>query len=141
MTQRNCCIRTNCAGLAIIAGVILGIITAFLRITAVITVTPAFLWVVFGIAIGYLAVILISLSVAEGYGIRECICSVLPVLLAGIIGTVITAIILLAVEFAVTSVVGAIFAGLLLLFFTITIVTTACLANCLAGCSIDDRGC
>ena len=135
---RNCCIRTNCAGLAIIAGIIVGIITAFLQITAVITLTPVFLWVLFGIAVGYLAVILISLSVAEGYGIRECICSVLPVLLTGILGTVITALVLLGVTFAATSVVGAVFAGLLLLFFTITLAATACLVNCLAGCSVND---
>jgi len=135
MSETNCCCRQyGCSITAVVASIIIGIITAFLRITAVITLTPAFLWVVFGVAVGYLAVVLIALSVAEGFGIRECICSTLPVLFTGILGSVLTAVILLAVEFAATSVVGAIIAGLTLLFFSLTLTATACLAKCIAGC-------
>ena len=50
--------RASCTGLAVIASAILGVIAAFLRITAVITVTPAFLWVALGVAVVYLAVLL-----------------------------------------------------------------------------------
>ena len=135
MSEMNCCCgRYGCSITAVVASIIIGIITAFLRITAVITLTPAFLWVVFGVAVGYLAVVLIALSVAEGYGIRECICATLPVLLTGILGSALTAVILLAVEFAATSVVGAIIAGLTLLFFSLTLTATACLTKCIAGC-------
>ncbi|MBQ7040008.1 MAG: hypothetical protein IJN39_05515 [Clostridia bacterium] len=138
MSGRSCCYRSSCTGLAIVASIIIGIITAFLTITATITVTPAFLWVVFGIAVSYLAVVLITLSLAEGFGIRDCICAVLPVLLIGILGTILISVVLLAIEFAATSVVGAIITGLLLLFFSLIITETACLANCLAGCNDED---
>ena len=56
----NC--KLNCVGLAVIASIIIGIVTAMLRITAVITVTPAFLWVLFGIAVVYLAIVLLASS-------------------------------------------------------------------------------
>ncbi len=46
-----CCNCSNkCACTSIIASIIIGIVAGILRITGVITVTPAFLWVVFGIA-------------------------------------------------------------------------------------------
>ena len=57
----NC--RNNCTSIAVVVSIIIGIITAFLRITGVITVTPAFLWVVFGIAVVYLAVVLATTAV------------------------------------------------------------------------------
>lgn len=139
MSERNCCCaKSSCTGLAIIVSVIIGIIAAFLRITAVITVTPAFLWVVFGIAVVYLAVTLVTASTIKTYNAAECICSILPVLLIGILGAVLTAVILLAVEFAATSVIGAIITGLLLLFFSLTLTVTACFARCLAGCSFEE---
>lgn len=134
MTDFNCGCRTTCTGLAIVASIIIGIITSFLVYTATVTVTPAFLWVLFGIAVVWLAVILFTTSVTRKRGIRDCLCSILPVLLAGILGTILIAVILLAITFAATSVIGAIIAGLLLLFFSLIITTTACLVKCAAGC-------
>ena len=57
----NC--RNNCTSIAVVVSIIIGIITAFLRITGVITATPAFLWVVFGIAVVYLAVVLTTTAI------------------------------------------------------------------------------
>ena len=64
MANFYCESKRDCVGLAAAVSVILGIIASFLRITAVITVTPAFLWVTFGIAVVYLAVLL-----AVAYGL------------------------------------------------------------------------
>lgn len=126
--------RCTCTCFAIIASVIIGVVTAFLTLTAVITVTPVFLWVAFGIAVGYLAVLL--LVSAQGYSVsRNCFCRILPVLLTGILGTVLTSVILLAIEFAATSIIGAIITGLLLIFFSLILTTTACLVKCEANCS------
>ena len=78
----NCNCRYNCLLLSIIASLIIGVITAFLRITAVITVTPAFLWVSLGIAVVYLAINLISVSAFRRYDVLPgCICPLLSVLL------------------------------------------------------------
>ena len=57
-----CCCETKCRCilLSLVAGVILGVVAAFLQITGMITVTPAFLWVVLGIAVVYLAVFVIA---------------------------------------------------------------------------------
>lgn len=133
----SCSCRNNCTGLAIIASILIGVITAFLTITAVITVTPAFLWTVFGIAVVYLGVVLISASLGRGSGTRSCVCSILPVFLAGILGTILTSVILLAITFAATSIIGAIITGALLLFFSLVITSTTCLVKCVAGCSDD----
>lgn len=131
----NCNCKFNCVGLAVIASIIVGIVTAMLRITAVITVTPAFLWVLFGIAVVYLAVLLIVSAVFRGYGGRSCVCMNLPAILAGILGTILTAVILLAITFEATSIIGAIITGALLFFFSLILTATACLVKCIAGCS------
>ena len=137
MANMNCCCKADCTGLAVVASIIIGIIAAFLRFSAVITVTPAFLWVTFGIAVVYLAATLLVSLVARGIGIRGCICSILPVLLTGILGTILTSVVLLAITFVATSVIGAIITGLLLAFFSITLTTIACLAKCITGCNDD----
>lgn len=129
----NC--KLNCVGLAVIASVIIGIVTAMLRITAVITVTPAFLWVLFGIAVVYLAILLIAASDNRSGGCRSCICVSLAPVIVGILGTVLASVILLAIEFVATSIIGAIITGALLFFFSLILTATACLVKCIAGCS------
>lgn len=132
----NCNCNNNCTAVAIISSLIIGIITAFLRITAVITVTPAFLWVVFGIAVVYLAVTLLTSSfVRDDSSSQGCICSSLSVALIGILGTILLSVILLAVEFAATSIIGAIITGALLLFFSLAVSSTACLIKCIVRCN------
>ncbi len=116
--------KLSCVGLAVIASVILGVVTAFLRITAVITITPAFLWVALGISIVYLAVLLATRANSCRYGNGA-----LTALLVGILGTALTAVILLAITFVATSVIGAILAGLLILFLSLIVTATACLVS------------
>ena len=129
----SCTGGSRCSLFSIGASIIVGIITTLLTITATITVTPAFLWVLLGIAVVYLAVNLIAASLFRCQTKCRCVDTPLSLVLVGILGTIITAIILLGVEFAATSVLGAIISGLLLLFFTLFITATACLVRCFAG--------
>ncbi len=130
--NNNCCLRGSCTLFAVIASAIIGVITAFLTFSATITVTPAFLWVLLGIAVGYLAVTLATTAFLSCR--REGVCPgrVIGALIAGILGTILTSVILLGFTFAATSVIGAIITGLLLFFFSLTIGETACYALCLA---------
>ncbi|MBQ7970936.1 MAG: hypothetical protein IJ294_01110 [Clostridia bacterium] len=125
MAFLNCDCRCNCTPLAFVASLIIGVVAAFLQITAVITVTPAFLWVLFGVAVGFLAIGVLSSCCNRCGG--ECSCNALSGLLVGALGTVLIAVILLGVTFAATSVVGAIFTGLLLFFFAFLLSSAACL--------------
>ena len=134
MTNYNCGCRINCTAIAVIAAIIIGIITAFLTFSAVITVTPAFLWVLLGIAVVYLAVTLAVSPVIRNTGIGGCVCAIIPVLLTGILGTIFLSIVLLGITFAATSILGAVISGLLLAFFSLLIITTACLVKCVTGC-------
>lgn len=130
-----CCNCSNkCACTSIIASIIIGIVAGILRITGVITVTPAFLWVVFGIAVGYLAFLLASTGRRDNGGYCCNICAILSLLIAGILGAILTSVILLAIEFVATSVVGAIITGALLFFFALTVTSSACLVRCFANC-------
>ena len=125
-----CCeTKQSCVSLAVVVSAILGVIAAFLRITAVITVTPAFLWVALGIAVGFLAILLAKAGCCP----KACRCSggALTALLAGILGTALVAVILLAIPFVATSIVGAVLVGLLILFLSL-IVSSA--AGLVAGC-------
>ncbi len=131
-----CCDNeSGCTLGAVVASIIIGIIAAFLGFTAVIAVAPAFLWTLFGIAVVYLAIVLLVSAFGAKQGSRRCICTSLPALLVGILGLILTSVILLGVSFAATSVVGAIFTGLLLAFFSLTVAQSACLAYCFARCS------
>mgnify|MGYP003307790479 CR=1 FL=1 len=136
MSKFNCSCSCNrgsqCSLLAIGASAIVGIITTLLTITAVITVTPAFLWVLFGIAVVYLGILLLtsSLCCAE----RKPCCDRLTLVLVGILGTILTSVILLGITFAATSIIGAIITGLLLFFFSLAIGGTGCLVKCKYNC-------
>lgn len=131
MTLFNCNCKSDCTGLAIAVSLVVGIITAFLRITAVITVTPVFLLVVLGIAVVYLLV----LSAASVTGERTGCCRVINTLLVALLGTIILSVVLLSITFAATSVIGAIITGLLLTFVTLIFTATACYIKCIVDCN------
>ncbi len=132
MGKNSCSCTCSCVTLAAIASFIIGIIAAALTFTATITITPAFLWVALGIAVVYLAVLLASSGTLSR---RACICSTVTAVLTGILGTALSAVILLGVGFAATSILGAIIAGVLLFFLSLTLTTTACLIKCNLGCN------
>lgn len=134
MTLCGCNFRCNCTAAAVIAAVILGVIAAFLQITGVITVTAAFLWVLFGIAVVYLGVLVVAAALTRRMQQSQCMCSALNTVLAGILGTILFALILLAVGITATSVITAILVGLLLLFFTLVLAGSACYVRSLAEC-------
>ena len=128
------CQRTDCTVIAVAVSLILGVITAFLRITAAITLTPAFLWVLLGMAVVYLAVTLIAGALSQS----ECcenLCRIITAVLVGILGTVVLSIVLLAIEFVATSILGAVLTGALLFFFFLIVTSTACLVRCLFNCN------
>lgn len=132
MTNCNC--KFSCPLLALVLSAIVGVLAAFFQITGVITVTPAFLWVVLGIAVVYLAVLAVAGSLHCGCKCVRCVCQALQVLLLGILGAVLVSVILLAVGIVATSVVSAILVGLMLFFFSLTITGTACYVRCLNDC-------
>lgn len=134
MSLFNCNCRCSCTGWAVIAGAIIGVITAFLQITGVITVTPVFLWVAFGIAVVYLGILVLAVALARRTERSACRCSALNALLTGILGTILLALILLSVGIVATSVISAILVGLLLFFLSLALTGSACYVRVLAEC-------
>lgn len=132
MTNCNCSCRCKCALAAVIAGVILGVIAAFLQITGTITVTTAFLWVGLGIGVGYLAVLLLGMGCCR-CDVR-CQCGNLELTLLGILATILLSVVQLAVGITATSVVSAILTGLLVLGLTLTFGGAACYVRSALGC-------
>ena len=132
MSICNC--KCNCAVAAVVVSRIVGIIAAFLQITAVITVTPAFLWVALGIAVGFLGILTMTAGTTCCIRANECRCAALDALLGAILGTVLFAIILLAVGIVATSVGSAILVGILLFFLSLTFTEAACYIRTLAAC-------
>lgn len=126
--------RPDCTVIAFVASLIIGVIAAFLRITGSIIVTPAFLWALLGIAVVYLAVTFAVAAVLRN-GCCVNLCSIVSVLLAGILGTVLLSIVLLAIEFSAASRIGAVLTGVLLFFFFLTVTSVACLVRCFLNCN------
>lgn len=138
MTSFNCnCScnrRCSCSIAALAASVIIGILTAFFQITAAITITPVFLWVVFGIAVAYLGILVPAAALTRKTDLCSCSCLTLNTVLIGILGTLLFAVILLAFGITATSIISAILVGLLLFFFSLTFTGLACLIRCLTDC-------
>lgn len=132
MSFCNCNCRCDCTLAALVVSAILGVIGAFLQITGVITLTPVFLWVALGIAVGLLGLLVLSARCRTEASL--CTCSALNALLAGILGTVLLSAILLAVGITATSVISAILAGLLLFAFALAIGSAACYVRQVSGC-------
>ena len=122
---RNCDCGFGCAEIALIASIAIGVLAAIFRYMALITVTPAFLWVVFGIAIGFLGITLLTQGRATA-----CECQAQASLTLGILGTILTSVILLGITFAATSLIGAIITGALLFFFSYMIIAAVCKISC-----------
>lgn len=135
MSNFGCYCKCSCRIAAVIASVIIGVVTAFLQITGVITVAPVFLWVAFGIAVVYLGVLVVAAALSGAEEAAGCLCTALNALLIGILGTILFAVVLLAVGIVATSILSAVLVGILLFFFSLTLTSTACLVRSLADCS------
>ncbi len=136
MCKIGCNLR--CFLTAIIASLLIGVVGAVLRFTAVITVTPAFLWVLFGVALGLLAILFLAAAFACSVRVRACLCADTGYLLTGILGTVLSSVILLGVPFVATSILGTVLTGALLFFFSFTVATLACTLKCFTDCDCCD---
>ena len=135
MSIFGCRCKCSCLVAAVILGVILGVVGAFLQITGMITVTPAFLWVLLGVALVYLGVLVLAAAWAGGDdAIGCCLCQILNALLVGILGTALFAVVLLGIGIVATSILSAVLVGVLLFFFWLTLGTTACLVRSLFAC-------
>lgn len=118
--------KCSCNLYAFIASIVIGVVAAVLRYTAIITVTPAFLWVVLGIAVVYLLVYFSVFATSEGVLKRCASSSVLLFVYAALIA-ILSSVVLLGITFAATSVLGAIITGVLLGALALIFTTTACL--------------
>jgi len=132
----NCSCKTDCSVLSVVSGITVAIVAAILRYTAIVTVTPAFLWVLFGIAVVFLGLTPGAAALIRSCGSRGCACSALRGILWGTLGTILTSVLLLGIGFVATSVVGAVIFGLLAGFFTLAATSVACLAKCISGCDV-----
>lgn len=134
MALFNCSCKKDCTLLAVIAAIILGIVGAFLQISATISVTAAFLWVALGIGVVYLAVLLVATVFMRKQPCNGCLCNALDTVLTGILGTILFSVVLLGTSIVATSIVSAILVGLLLASATLIFAGTACLVKCLSDC-------
>ena len=134
MEMCNCNCRFSCTVLAVISAVVVGVVAAFLQILGTITVGTAFLWVALGIGVVCLAGLLVAALLGRETT-RPCACGRLTTLLLAVLGTILLALILLAVGIVATSVLSAVGVGLLLFFLWLTFAESACYIRCVSGCA------
>lgn len=132
MSICGCNFRCGCSAAALAVSALVGVIAAFLQITAAITLTPVVFWVLLGIAVAYLGLLTVTAGRTQ---LCTCGCAALNTVLLGILGTILFAGILLAVAFAATSILGAIVVGLLFASFALVITATVCLIRAISGCN------
>ncbi len=134
MTNCNCRTRVDCTLLAITASIIIGITTAILSYIATITVTTIFLWVAFGVALGFLALLLLT-SITFGGTRKACLCPAISLVLIGVLLSVLSSVVLLVTTLAATSVIRAIVVGVVFGGLALTITSVACYVKCVANCT------
>lgn len=134
MTNNCCGCRKSCVLTALIVSGLIGVVAAFLRITGMLTVPAAALTGAFLLAAVYLATVLVVAVLLREQYERCCLCPAVQGVLAGVLATALTAVILLAVPFEATSVLGALVTGLLAAGVALVLTATACLVKCLTGC-------
>lgn len=127
MANNSCRSRYNCIDIVVLVSTIIAVVAGVLRYMAVITLTPAFLWAIFGVSVGFLALLIFTTSFWGN--VQTCKLSALSAILFGIVGTVLLSVVLLGITFAATSVVGAIASGLAVGFFALTIGAAVCLVK------------
>ena len=134
-TNCNCYPKFSCTLIAVIASIIIGVVTAFLTTTTAIAITTTLLYIALGVSAFYLAVALFTAPFVRSECMRKCVCNALTALIWGILGTVLTAIILLVFDIATGSILGAIITGAFATFVALTFTATACYVKCIVGCN------
>lgn len=125
-----CCNRDYGCLLAVVISIFIGTIIGVLFYFGFI---PSFFvgtWIAFGIAVLSLIGIT-TITVVENKSGERCICQYGGCLLAGIIGTIVTAIIALAVGLTVGTIFSAIITAIVGLFFSLLIIAIILFVRCL----------
>ncbi len=133
MSMCNCSFRCPCTAAALIISAIAGVIAAFLQISGTITVAPVFLIAVIVTALVYLGVLAVTAALSR-CEVRRCLCAAVNTVLAGILGSILFAAVLLAVGIVATSVLSALLVGIVVFFATLILTATACYVRTLADC-------
>lgn len=130
MSFFNCKYNFFCPGISIAASVIVGIIAAVLQATGVITIGTVFSLSVIGVAVAYLAILLIAYAIADNAG--ECGGTTLSALLIGLLGSILFASLLLGAVAPATAL-GVIVVGVLFFFVSLSLTSLACVIKCFAN--------
>lgn len=130
----NCNCRDNCIVAAFVAALVVGIVGAFLQITATIALGTVFLWAILGAAAVYLLA-LVTASAVTGRSAPGGCCSALSSVLIGILGSILFSVILLLVNIPAAGVVSALLVGLLLFSVTLAVAASACYVRCSTDCA------
>jgi len=126
--SNNCGCARDCVFWAFIVSLAIGVLVAFLTVTAVITPAP----VAAVVALSFAAIYLAALAVFRRSG--GC-CRALGAVILGLLATVLAALVLLAFTFAATSVVGAIVTGILAAAVALSLTASGCYIRCDADCA------
>ena len=133
MRKPDCSCRCDCTGFAWAISIIIGITFAILRYATVIAIQPIFFLVLFVIAVFFLALTLGMSAIAEDVR-DDCVCDSILAVITGALGTILTSVILLVVTSFSVQIISAIITGAMFLFFSLLVISTACLIKCLTNC-------
>ena len=125
--SNNCGCARDCVFWSLIVSLAVGVLVAFLTVTAVIVLAP----IASVAALGYAAVYLALLAIFRRRG--GC-CRALFAVIIGLLVTIAAALVLIGFTFAATSVVGAIVTGVLAAAVTLALTASGCYIRCGEDC-------
>ena len=132
----KCFSKMSCTALSVLISLVAGVVAFVLTITGAVGIFTPFVWIGFGIAVAFLFITFLVAAFTDECDKKErgCICRTLSTLQFGALGAILTALVLLGVDFGGISVIGAIVYGALFFFFVLLITSLICLARCYADC-------
>ena len=130
MSVYNCEKSRVCSVFAIVVSVVIGIVAAIFQGTSVIATVPYYLLGSVVVALVYLAVLVLSVSIKSNIG--TCAKTPLSLLLLGTLGTVLSSGVLLA-ALSPASVLGAIVVGIQVFFVSLMLISVGCYIKCIVG--------
>ena len=127
----NCTCKCSCTATGTVISIIVGIIGAIVLAVATPVIPTALYWAALASAVLFLAVTVVTAPSSKH---SRCVCPALRTLFTGIIGTIITSVILLVINIATITVPLAILIGLLIVFIGLILTGLVCITKCLTDC-------
>lgn len=131
----NCGCNLSCKAIGILLSIVFGVLAGILFFFKALPCVTVSIWVALAIAVIVLIATIFAVFRSNSISDKVCLCRNISTLLVGVIGTIITAVVALALWLLPCSIFIATLIGLIAFFFVLTLSAVVCILLCLLDCN------